>query len=122
MNTWFNHPDVYIRSLATRGNTGGLHPAIIEIIDVMKTAPLDKIIIETVGVGQTETEIAALADTTVVVIVPEAGDEIQMLKAGIMEIADIFVINKSDREGAERIHESGKKSKESSPSVNTSRW
>ncbi len=76
MNTWFNNPNVFIRSLASRGNTGGLHPKIIEITDVMKTAPFDKIIIETVGAGQTETEIAALADTTVVVLVPEAGDEI----------------------------------------------
>lgn len=101
MNTWYNHPHVYIRSLATRGNTGGLHPSIIEIIDVMKAAPLDKIIIETIGVGQTETEIAALADTTVVVLVPEAGDEIQTMKAGLMEIADVFVVNKSDRPGAE---------------------
>lgn len=103
MNTWYNHPDVYIRSLATRGNMGGLHPAIIEIIDVMKASPLDKIIIETVGVGQTETEIAGLADTTVVVLVPEAGDEIQTMKAGLMEIADVFVVNKSDRPDAEKF-------------------
>jgi LAO/AO transport system kinase len=103
MNTWYNHPDVYIRSLATRGNMGGLHPAIIEIIDVMKATPLDKIIIETVGVGQTETEIAALADTTVFVLVPEAGDEIQTMKAGLMEIADVFVVNKSDRPDAEKF-------------------
>jgi GTPase len=103
MSTWYNHPDVYIRSLATRGSIGGLHPAIIEITDVMKTAPLDKIIIETVGVGQTETEITALADTTVVVLVPEAGDEIQTMKAGLMEIADVFVVNKSDRPDAEKF-------------------
>jgi len=100
MNAWFNHPDVYIRSLATRGNIGGLPPFIIEITDVMKASPLDKIIIETVGVGQTETEVAALADTTVVVLVPESGDEIQTMKAGLMEVADIFVINKYDRPGA----------------------
>ncbi len=103
MSSWYNHPDVYIRSLATRGSTGGLHPAIIEITDVMKAAPLDEIIIETVGVGQTETEIAALADTTVVVLVPEAGDEIQTMKAGLMEIADVFVVNKSDRPDAEKF-------------------
>ena len=103
MNTWYNHPDVYIRSLARRGNVGGLHPAIIEITDVMKAAPFDKIIIETVGVGQTETEIAALADTTVVVLVPEGGDEIQTMKAGLMEIADVFVVNKSDRPDAEKF-------------------
>jgi LAO/AO transport system kinase len=103
MNTWYNHPDVYIRSLATRGSVGGLHPAIIEITDLMKAAPLDKIIIETVGVGQTETEIAALADTTVVVLIPEGGDEIQTMKAGLMEIADMFVVNKSDRPDAGRF-------------------
>jgi LAO/AO transport system kinase len=103
MNTWFNNPNVFIRSLASRGNTGGLNPKIIEISDVMKTAPFDKIIIETVGAGQTETEIAALADTTVVVLVPEAGDEIQNMKAGLMEIADIFVVNKSDRPEADRF-------------------
>jgi LAO/AO transport system kinase len=103
MNTWFNHPNVYIRSLATRGSMGGLHPSIIEITDVMKTSPLDKIIIETVGVGQTETEVAALADTTVVVLVPEGGDEIQTMKAGLMEIADVFVVNKSDRPGADKF-------------------
>jgi len=103
MNTWFNHPNVYIRSLATRGSMGGLHPSIIEITDVMKTSPLDKIIIETVGVGQTETEVASLADTTVVVLVPEGGDEIQTMKAGLMEIADVFVVNKSDRPGADKF-------------------
>lgn len=103
MNTWFNHPDVYIRSLASRGSMSGLHPAIIEITDVMKAAPLDKIIIETIGVGQTETEIAALADTTIVVLVPEAGDEIQTMKAGLMEIADVFVVNKSDRPDADKF-------------------
>ena len=100
MNRWHNNDNVFIRSLASRGNSGGLHPSIIEITDVMKAAPFDEIIIETVGAGQTETEIAALADTTVVVLVPEAGDDIQMMKAGLMEIADVFVVNKSDREGA----------------------
>lgn len=103
MNAWFNNPDVFIRSLASRGNTGGLHPKIIEITDVMKTAPFDEIIIETVGAGQSETEIAALADTTVVVLVPEGGDEIQNMKSGVMEIADIFVLNKSDRPEANRF-------------------
>jgi LAO/AO transport system kinase len=103
MNTWYNHPDVFIRSLASRGNLGGLHPKIIEITDVMKTASFDHIIVETVGVGQTETEIAGLADTTIVVLVPEAGDEIQAMKAGLMEIADVFVVNKADRPEAERF-------------------
>ena len=103
MNRWHNNENVFIRSLASRGNSGGLHPAIIEISDVMKAAPFDEIIIETVGAGQTEIEIAALADTTVVVLVPEAGDDIQMMKAGLMEIADVFVVNKSDREGADKL-------------------
>jgi LAO/AO transport system kinase len=80
---------------------GGLHPKIIEIADVMKAAHFDYIIIETVGVGQSEIEIAGLADTTVVVMVPEAGDEIQTMKAGLMEIADIFVVNKADRPDAD---------------------
>jgi LAO/AO transport system kinase len=101
MNEWYNHPDVFIRSLATRGSLGGLHPKIIEITDVLKTAGYDHIIIETVGVGQSEIEITGLADTTVVVLVPEAGDEIQTMKAGLMEIADIFVVNKSDRPDAD---------------------
>lgn len=101
MSNWYNHPDVFIRSLATRGSLGGLHPKIIEITDTVKAFPVDYIIIETVGVGQSEIEIAGLADTTVVVIVPEAGDEIQTMKAGLMEIADIFVVNKSDRPDAD---------------------
>lgn len=101
MNEWYNHPDVYIRSLASRGSLGGLHPRIIEISDLLKAAPFDYIIIETVGVGQSEIEIAGLADTTVVVVVPEGGDEIQTMKSGIMEIADIFVVNKADRPDAE---------------------
>lgn len=101
MNAWAINSNVYIRSLASRGNSGGLHPSIIEITDVLKAAPFDIIIIETVGVGQTETEIAALADTTVVTLVPEAGDEIQTMKAGLMEIADVFAVNKSDRPDAD---------------------
>jgi LAO/AO transport system kinase len=80
---------------------GGLSPRIIEITDLIKSANFDHIIIETVGVGQSEIEIAGLADTTVVVIVPEGGDEVQTMKAGLMEIADIFVINKSDRPDAD---------------------
>ena len=101
MSEWNNHPRVFIRSLATRGFLGGLHPKIIEITDLLKATTFDYIIIETVGVGQSEIEIAALADTTVVVLVPEAGDEIQNMKAGLAEIADIFVVNKSDRPGAD---------------------
>lgn len=101
MSQWYTTPDVFIRSLATRGSMGGLHPKIIEITDLMKAAPFDHIIVETVGVGQSEIEIAGLADTTVVVVVPEAGDEVQTMKAGLMEIADIFVVNKGDRPGAD---------------------
>ena len=101
MSEWYNNPNVFIRSLASRGSLGGLHPKIIEITDVMKAAGFDYIIIETVGVGQSEVEIAGLADVTAVVLVPEGGDVIQTMKAGLMEIADIFVVNKSDRPDAE---------------------
>jgi LAO/AO transport system kinase len=102
MSNWYLHPGVYIRSLATRGSLGGLHPHIIEITEVLKAAPFDLILIETVGVGQSEIEIAGLADATIVVVVPEGGDEVQTMKAGLMEIADIFVVNKSDRPGADQ--------------------
>ncbi len=101
MSEWYNNPQVFIRSLATRGSLGGLHPKIIEITDFLKSSGFDLIIVETVGVGQSEIEIAGLADATVVVLVPEAGDEIQTMKAGLMEIADIFVINKADRPEAD---------------------
>lgn len=101
MSDWYTHPNVFIRSLATRGSLGGLHPKIIEITDLMKAFPFDHIIIETVGVGQSEIEIAGLADATVVVMVPESGDEVQTMKAGLMEIADVFVVNKSDRPDAD---------------------
>ncbi|MCE2876066.1 MAG: methylmalonyl Co-A mutase-associated GTPase MeaB [Bacteroidota bacterium] len=97
----FLDPKVYIRSVSARGSLGGLCASIIEICDVLKQARFDHIIVETVGVGQSEIEIAGIADTTVVVTVPESGDEVQTLKSGIMEIADIFVVNKSDREGAD---------------------
>jgi len=97
MSKWYTHPNVFIRSIATRGSMGGLSPKIIEITDVIKSAGFDHILVETVGVGQSEIEIAGLAEVTVVVLVPEGGDEVQTMKAGLMEIADIFVINKSDR-------------------------
>jgi len=103
MTDHFNNPDVFIRSLATRGALGGLSAKTIEITDVLKASGFDYIIIETVGVGQSEVEIASLAETTVVAFVPESGDEIQTIKSGIMEIADIFVVNKSDREGSDRM-------------------
>ncbi|HRE52523.1 MAG TPA: methylmalonyl Co-A mutase-associated GTPase MeaB [Flavitalea sp.] len=101
MREWYTHPHVFIRSLSSRGALGGLNPSVIEIADVIKAAPFDKIIIETVGVGQNEIEIASLADTTLVVQVPESGDDIQTMKSGLMEIADIFVVNKCDRPGAD---------------------
>src|SRR5262245_46747637 len=101
MSDWYTHPQVFIRSLATRGSMGGLHPKIIEITDLMKAFQFDHIIIETVGVGQSEIEIAGLADVTIVVVVPEAGDEVQTMKAGLMEIADVFVVNKADRPDAD---------------------
>jgi GTPase len=101
MSEWYANPNVFIRSLATRGSMGGLHPKIIEITDLMKAFPFDHIIVETVGVGQSEVEITGLADVTVVVVVPEAGDEIQTMKAGLMEIADVFVVNKADRPDAD---------------------
>jgi LAO/AO transport system kinase len=100
MNAWYNHPDVYIRSLATRGSMGGLHPKIIELTDLLRHGGFDWILIETVGVGQSEVEIAGLADVTAVVLVPEAGDEVQTMKSGLMEIADVFVVNKADRPDA----------------------
>ena len=103
MPGFFNHPDVFIRSVATRGSLGGLCEKIIEITDLLRHSDFDFIFVETVGVGQSEVEIAGLADTTIVVFVPESGDEIQMMKSGIVEIADIFVVNKSDREGADRL-------------------
>ncbi|OJU27324.1 MAG: transporter [Sphingobacteriales bacterium 41-5] len=101
MSRWYDNENVFIRSLASRGSMGGLNSKIIEITDVIKESIFDIIIVETVGVGQSEIEIAGLADVTVVVLVPEAGDEIQTMKAGLMEIADVFAVNKSDRPGAD---------------------
>ncbi|MBM3411778.1 MAG: methylmalonyl Co-A mutase-associated GTPase MeaB [Bacteroidetes bacterium] len=100
MSSWYTHPNIYIRSLASRGSLGGLHPRIIEICELLQQGDFDWIIIETVGVGQSEIEIAGLADVTTVVLVPEGGDEIQTMKAGLMEIADLIVVNKADRPDA----------------------
>ena len=94
---------VFIRSMATRGSLGGLAATTRDVVDVLDAFGLDRIIIETVGVGQTELEIARTADTSLVVLVPESGDSIQTLKAGLMEIADIFAVNKADRPGADRL-------------------
>ena len=98
MQSLFLNEGVFIRSVSSRGSLGGLSAHIIEMVHVLKHAPYDYILIETVGVGQSEVEIAGVADTTIVVSVPESGDEIQTLKSGIMEIADVFVVNKSDRD------------------------
>lgn len=95
-----NDPGVYIRSMATRGSTGGLSRAAADAADLIDAAGYHYVFVETAGVGQTELEIAGAADTTVLVLVPEGGDFVQALKAGIMEIADVYVLNKSDRPGA----------------------
>lgn len=109
MASQFNKPDVFIRSLATRGALGGISAKTIEMVDVLKASNFDLIIIETVGVGQSEVEIAGLADKTVVVLVPESGDEVQNIKSGLMEIADCFVVNKADRDGADTFANNLKK-------------
>jgi len=96
-------PGVFIRSMATRGSLGGLATATREVCDVLDGFGLDVIIIETVGVGQSELNVARAADSTLVVLVPESGDSIQTLKAGVMEIADVFAVNKADRPGADRL-------------------
>lgn len=97
------HPNVFIRSMATRGSLGGLASTTREVCDVLDAYGIDRILVETVGVGQSELDIARLADTSAVVLVPESGDSIQTLKAGVMEIADLFVVNKADRPGADRL-------------------
>ena len=94
--------DVFIRSMATRGSLGGLSKKAIDAADVLDAAGYDFIILETVGVGQSELDIAQAADTTIVVLVPESGDSVQAMKAGLMEIADFFVLNKSDRPGSQQ--------------------
>jgi LAO/AO transport system kinase len=101
MSEHYLMPNVFIRSMASRGSLGGLAPRVFEVCDILRAAQFDYILIETVGVGQSEVEIAALADTSVLVLVPEAGDDIQTIKSGIMEIADVFVLNKADRAGAD---------------------
>jgi len=100
-----HHSDlgIYIRSMATRGSLGGLARTTADVATVLDASGKDLILIETVGVGQDEVDIVRLADITIVILVPGMGDDVQTIKAGIMEIADIFVINKSDREGAERV-------------------
>ena len=96
-------PGIFIRSMATRGSLGGLATTTKEVLDLMDAFGFDRVLVETVGVGQTELEITSAADTVVVVLVPESGDAIQAMKAGLMEIADVFVVNKADRPGAPRL-------------------
>ena len=96
-------PGVYIRSMATRGSLGGLATTTREVCDVLDAAGFDRVLVETVGVGQSELDVARTADSTVLVLVPESGDGIQTLKSGVMEIGDLFVVNKADRPGADRL-------------------
>jgi LAO/AO transport system kinase len=103
MQQHFSDPGIYIRSMATRGSLGGLARTTADVATVLDAAGRDVILIETVGVGQDEVDIVRLADITVVILVPGMGDDVQTIKAGIMEIADIFVINKSDRDGADHV-------------------
>src|SRR5919198_398078 len=102
MQTLGLDPGVFIRSMATRGNLGGLARATVDAVAILDAAGFEKIVVETVGVGQDEVEIVKTADVTVVVLVPGMGDDIQAIKAGIMEIGDVFVINKADRDGVHR--------------------
>jgi LAO/AO transport system kinase len=103
MQSHFADKGIYIRSMATRGSLGGLASTTADVATVLDASGRDLVMIETVGVGQAEVDIVRLADVTIVVLVPGMGDDVQTIKAGIMEIADIFVINKSDRDGAERV-------------------
>ncbi len=103
MQDHFSDPGIYIRSMATRGSLGGLARTTADVATVLDASGRDLVMIETVGVGQDEVDIVRLADITIVILVPGMGDDVQTIKAGIMEIADIFVVNKSDYEGAERV-------------------
>jgi len=103
MQTHFLDPGVFIRSLASRGSHGGVARATRDVTRLLDAFGMEHVIVETVGVGQTELDVMRLADTTVVVLVPEAGDAVQVMKAGLLEIADVFVVNKADRDGAERM-------------------
>jgi LAO/AO transport system kinase len=103
MQSHYGDPGIFIRSMATRGSLGGLARATAEVATVLDASGRDVILIETVGVGQDEVDIVRLADVTVVMLVPGMGDDVQSIKAGIMEIADVFVINKADRDGADRV-------------------
>ena len=103
MQEHFSDPGIYIRSMATRGSLGGLARTTADVTAVLDASGRDMVLVETVGVGQDEVDIVRLADITIVILVPGMGDDVQSIKAGIMEIADIFVVNKSDHDGAERV-------------------
>ena len=103
MREWYLHPQVYIRSLASRGHLGGLIKPIGNIVNLLKSVGFDFIILETVGVGQSEVQVVQVAFPTILVLVPEAGDDIQMMKSGLFEVVHIFVVNKSDRPEAQKF-------------------
>ncbi len=103
MTRWHTDPDVFIRSMATRGHLGGLAAATLQVVALLDAARFDTVVVETVGVGQSEVDVVQAADTTVVVLTPGQGDGVQAFKAGIMEIADVFCINKYDQPGADRL-------------------
>jgi len=103
MREWYLHPMVYIRSLASRGHLGGLIKQIESIVDLIKSVGFDYVILETVGVGQSEVQVVKVASPTILVLVPEAGDDIQMMKSGLFEVSNIFVVNKSDRPEAQKF-------------------
>jgi len=122
MQDHYSDPGIYIRSMATRGSLGGLARATADATTVLDASGRDLIMIETVGVGQDEIDIVRLAEVTVVILVPGMGDDVQTIKAGIMEIADIFVINKSDREGAERVEREIRAMQSLAARANKDRW
>ncbi len=103
MREWYLHPMVYIRSLASRGHLGGLIKHIGDIVNLLKSVGFDFVILETVGVGQSEVQVVQVASPTILVLVPEAGDDIQMMKSGLFEVANIFVVNKTDRPEAQKF-------------------
>lgn len=122
MRTQANEAGAYIRSMATRGSLGGLSRATLDAARVLDAAGKEYILIETVGVGQAEVEIARLADVTLVLLTPGMGDDVQAMKAGVMEIADVFVLNKSDLPGAERVEQEVQSLLSVAPRVEEEEW
>ncbi|HEV2494118.1 MAG TPA: methylmalonyl Co-A mutase-associated GTPase MeaB [Terriglobia bacterium] len=113
---------VYVRSMATRGQLGGLAPAAHDVVTILEAAGCEVVLIETVGVGQDEVEVARLADVTALLLVPGLGDDVQTFKAGVMEIADVFVINKADRPGADRVEQEVAAMLSVAPHQNDAAW